>query len=257
MAEAIARGVVAANIVRKQDVQISDPLLDRRKVFANEIGTDVTDNNAELMKHAQTVLLAVKPQHCQDVLEPLSDAYDPEKTLLISIMAGVKSPKIINDIGGENVRIIRVMPNTPMLVGAGMAALCKAGTATDDDLEWALQLFGVAATTITVDESQMDAVTALSGSGPAYYYYFTEALISAGIKSGLYPDQAATLAKQTARGAALLMCESTESPETLRRKVTSPGGTTQAALESLQHDKVFDKIVKAVMAAEKRSKEMG
>jgi len=150
------------------------------------------------------------------------------------------------------------MPNLPIHVGAGMAGVCKGQFAQTVDLLRAQRIFDAGGRSIVIeDESQMDAVTAVSGSGPAYFYYFVEALVAAGQRAGLSRQQADILAKQSCLGAARMMLESGEPPDVLRAKVTSPGGTTQAAIESMTKDRVFEHICDGVIAAWKRGQELG
>jgi pyrroline-5-carboxylate reductase len=157
---------------------------------------------------------------------------------------------------GGNVRVVRAMPNTPALVGAGAAGLCRGASATEDDLAAAEAILRAVGITVRVEERLLDAVTALSGSGPAYVFYVAEALIKGGIEAGLRPELARQLALQTVAGAARLMTESGEEPAELRRKVTSPGGTTEAALQVMSDRKLTEILVEAMRAAERRSREL-
>ena len=176
----------------------------------------------------------------------------------MSIMAGVSTKTIETAFPERSVRVVRAMPNLPIHVGAGMAGVCKGAFAQDVDLLRAQRIFEAGGRCIVIDdETQMDAITAISGSGPAYFYYFVEALTEAGTRAGLTRAQSDILAKQTCLGAARMMLESGEAPSDLRGKVTSPGGTTQAALEAMRDANVFDKIVESVLAAWRRSQELG
>jgi pyrroline-5-carboxylate reductase len=192
-----------------------------------------------------------------DVLAKLAADLAPE-TLVISIAAGISSNFIEKHLGAAaRWRVIRVMPNTPMLVGQGMAALCKGTHATSEDGAAARRIFECAAQVIEVPESLMDAVTAVSGSGPAYLFYLVEQMIRAGTDLGLSEPDARLLASQTVAGAAAMLLASDDAPAELRRKVTSPGGTTQAAITHLDDKAVGQSIVEAVKAAAARSKELG
>jgi pyrroline-5-carboxylate reductase len=194
------------------------------------------------------------------VLAGLGPALDPS-ALVISIAAGISTAFIERNLGtaqpGRRWRVIRTMPNTPMLVGEGMVAIARGSHALPDDVADARRLFESAASVIEVTEDRIDAVTAVSGSGPAYFFYLVEQMVRAGVELGLTPEQAHRLATQTALGAAKMMATSTDSPQELRRKVTSPNGTTQAAITHLESSGAGAAIVEAVKAADKRSKELG
>jgi pyrroline-5-carboxylate reductase len=178
--------------------------------------------------------------------------------LIVSIMAGVSTATLERMFPHVQARVVRAMPNLPVHVGAGMAGVCRGKYAQEVDLLRAQRIFDAGGRSIVIeDESQMDAVTAVSGSGPAYFYYFVEALTAAGEAAGLSHNQAEILAKQTCLGAARMMLEMGEPPSVLRQKVTSPNGTTQAAIESMTRTKVFEHICEGVLAAWKRSQELG
>jgi pyrroline-5-carboxylate reductase len=191
-----------------------------------------------------------------EVLASIS-AVVSKDALFISIAAGKSSAFIERHLGpAAPWRIIRAMPNTPMLVGEGMVALCRGRHASADDLQIARQLFQTSAAVIDVDEDKMDAVTAMSGSGPAYFFYLVEQMIAAGISLGLTPEQSHTLATRTALGAAKMLTSSADSPKELRKKVTSPGGTTQAAIETMEAQHVNEAIVAAIRRAAERGREL-
>jgi len=187
----------------------------------------------------------------------VADLIRPEH-LIVSIMAGVATKSIEALFANGPTRVVRAMPNLPIHVGAGMAGVCKGRHAQAVDLLRAQRLFEAGGKCLVIeDETQMDAITAVSGSGPAYFYYFVEALTAAAERIGLNRQQADILAKQTCLGAARMMLESGEPAAILRQKVTSPGGTTQAAIESMTQNEVFQNIVAAIEAAWKRSQELG
>jgi pyrroline-5-carboxylate reductase len=178
--------------------------------------------------------------------------------LVVSIAAGISTRFIETHLGARaKWRVIRTMPNTPMLVGEGMVAMSPGSNATAADLAAARRIFESAATVIEVEEDKLDAVTAISGSGPAYFFFLVEQMIKAGVEMGLTPDQARTLASTTASGAAKMLLSSGDSPEELRRKVTSPNGTTHAAITHMQQAGWPDITVAALHAACRRSKELG
>jgi len=254
MAEALLRGAIAANVIDCNAVIASDPDFPRRQLFTRELGVTTSEDNSAAAA-APRVLLAVKPQVMGRVLEGIAQAVRPDATV-ISIAAGIRTDFIAGKLAGRG-RIIRVMPNTPMLVGAGVSALCKGAGATDADLAWAERLFTACGKTVRVDEPMIDVVTAVSGSGPAYFFYLIEAMVAAGVAEGLDPDVALQLAVQTCRGASELLTRSDDGPEVLRARVTSPGGTTQAAVEALDAAGVKGALVAAVRRAAERSRELG
>jgi pyrroline-5-carboxylate reductase len=254
MAEALLRGALAKGVIAPEAVVVSDPQPRRREVFARGLGVTAAGDNA-LPGQCPRVLLAVKPQVMAEVLDGLAGVISAD-ALVISIAAGIRTAFIARRLGGKG-RIVRVMPNTPMLVSAGVSALCKGPGATQADLDWTERLFAACGRTVRLEEPLMDAVTAVSGSGPAYFFYLIEAMVAAGVEEGLSPEAALELAVQTCRGAAELLCRSGESPQSLRAKVTSPGGTTQAAIEVLQGAGVQETLVRAIRRAAARSRELG
>ncbi|MCD6405366.1 MAG: pyrroline-5-carboxylate reductase [Planctomycetes bacterium] len=253
MAEALARGLVSSGIPAER-LFASDLAEARRKFFTDELSIAVTNDNREVLAGCEVVIFAVKPQNMPGLLAIISPA--PAGKLLISICAGVTTGFIEKQLSGTP-HVVRAMPNMPMLVQAGVAALAKGRWATDEDLAVAKEIFQAAATVVEVDESAMDAVTAVSGSGPAYFFYLVEALAEAGVKLGLPEDAALRLASRTCLGAGRLLAESPDPPAELRRKVTSPGGTTFAAVRTMEKAALKETVIKAVEAAAARSKELG
>ena len=254
MAEALLRGALSANVIDHNTVVASDPVFKRRQFFTRELGvTSVEDNNVP--GRCVRVLLAVKPQVMAEVLEGIAEAVRPDATV-VSIAAGVRTEFISRKLAGKG-RIVRVMPNTPMLVGAGISALAKGPSADDADLAWAEKLLAACGKTVRVEEPLIDVVTAVSGSGPAYFFYLIEAMVAAGVAEGLDADVAAELAVQTCVGAGKLLVSTGEPPQVLRAKVTSPGGTTQAAIEALDAAGVAQALLFAVRRAAERSRELG
>ena len=253
MAEALARALLAAGLP-PESISASDVAEARRKLFSESLHVAVTNDNRQVLAKSDVVIFAVKPQNMPELLAIISGP--PHGTLFISICAGVSTAFIEKELGGAP-HVIRAMPNTPMLVGAGAAAVAKGKYATDDDLAVARAIFECAAKVTVVTEPLTDAVTAVSGSGPAYFFYLVEAMVDAGVKLGLTKDQALALARQTAFGAGKLLATSPDSPEELRRKVTSPGGTTFAAITKLDEAAVKAAIIRAIEAAAARSRELG
>jgi pyrroline-5-carboxylate reductase len=256
MAEAIVRGILSAKLLAPSRIIAADVSPQRRQLFQDQLGISAVQENTTAARGSSILLLSVKPQQMESALRDLQSALSPG-VLILSIAAGIRTGKIETWLGSHQYRVIRAMPNTPMLVGAGMVALCRGSAATAADLAMAQRLFQAAAVVTEVDESQMDAVTAVSGSGPAYVFFLAEQMIRAGESFGLSAEQSRTLAIQTIAGAAKMLVESTETPATLRRKVTSPNGTTQAAIEHMQAQRVGESIEGAIGAAVRRSRELG
>jgi pyrroline-5-carboxylate reductase len=263
MAEAIARGILRGHLYQPEEVIAADPSPDRRRLFTEELGIQTFAECQGAAERSDIVVLAVKPFVLGDVLGQITAALRPG-ALLISIAAGISCAFIEHTVGGgtggtegRQCRVIRVMPNTPMLAGKGMSALARGAHATEQDLIAAERIFASSGKTVRVAETAMDAVTAVSGSGPAYIFYLTEALAQAGTAAGLTELQAGQLARETVIGAAALLEQSKDSPAELRRKVTTPNGTTQAAIETLQTGDFAGLMIRAVAAAAKRSKELG
>ena len=255
MATALALGLVRAGVFEAGRIAGSDKHPDARKAFATAVGATEVAENASLVAQSDIVVLAVKPQNLDEMLKEVGGTFTADQ-LVISIAAGVTTARI-EALLPAGCRVVRAMPNTPMLVGEGAAAVCRGAHATEDDLATARRLFEAAAKVIAVDENLIDAVTAVSGSGPAYFFYFLEALVAGGVAEGLAREQATELAVQTMRGAAKLLELSDRSAEELRADVTSPGGTTQAAIESMEAAGVGRGITAAVAAAAARSRELG
>ena len=254
MAEAITRGLLAAKRLTPQQVIAADVSPARRELFAS-LGIRTVERAVDAAGDAATVLLSVKPQQMADVLAALGPVVRPE-TLLLSIAAGKATAFIEKHLGGQARRVVRAMPNTPMLIGEGMVGICRGARATDADMATARRMFESSADVIEVPEALIDGVTAISGSGPAYFYFLVEQLIQAGVEMGFTEQQAHLLATKTALGAAKLLLASPDSPKELRRKVTSPGGTTQAALEVMESRGVPEALRAAFHRAAQRGKEL-
>ena len=252
MAEAIARGIIETEPASASLLLASDPIEARRALFAS-LGARVTEDNLALISECRIVIVAVKPQNLAPVLAQVGPALTSDH-LLITICAGCPTSLLE---AAAAAHVVRVMPNLPICVRMGATALCAGKHATALDMELATEIFRAAGTVITVEESLMDAVTALSGSGPAYFYFLTEVMIEAGIREGLSPEVARELAIQTARGAGEMMVLEDAPPEELRRRVTSKGGTTEAAFRSMEAARVREALLQAIRAAAERSRELG
>ena len=254
MAEAMIKGLVSAGRARAS-LAVYEPLAARRKFLRSRYGIRVVRSNAELVEDSDVAVLAVKPQVLMDIVEEMAPVID-RKTLVVSIAAGVRLAKLEKGLGAGK-RVVRVMPNTPCLVGKGMSVLCPGSFARPTDLRNAKRLFEtVGDVAVVEDEKLMDAVTGLSGSGPAYVYAFAEALIAGGRKAGLDEELATRLAYRTIAGAAEMLDATGQSPADLRRAVSSPGGTTVAGLARLGEGKFPATVREAVVAATRRSKQL-
>ncbi len=255
MAEAIARGLLKSGMPAAKMIA-ADVADVRRDLFTNQLGIKAVSDNLEAARNASAIMLAVKPQMMAAALEGIGSVIT-ESTLVISIAAGISSAYIEKNLGNKKWRVVRTMPNTPMLVGLGAVALSRGSNASPADIESASKFFAPAAKVVEVTEDKIDAVTAVSGSGPAYVFYLIEHMIDAGKELGLTQEQSELLAKQTIYGSAVMATQSADSPQELRRKVTSPNGTTQAAIEFMEKASVGRNIRQAIDAACKRSIELG
>lgn len=256
-AEGIIQGVLRNSILLEDRIIASDPEPQRRRVFADRFRVETTDDNRRAVQDSYILMLAVKPQVHREVIAGFADLVR-EQHVLVSIMAGVSTASLENCFPNIKARVVRVMPNLASHVGAGMAGVCPGRWASEADLLRVQRIFDAGGKSVHIaDEALMDAVTAVSGTGPAYYYFFTEAIVEAAKRIGLSRHYADLLARQTALGAARMMLETGEEPAQLRAKVTSPGGTTAAAMKTLGDRQVFEHIVAAVTAAFERSRELG
>jgi len=255
MAEAIAHGILKAGVLPAEAMVACDVAEQRRNLFRDGLGISALAEAADAVDAAPTVLVAVKPQQFDAALEPVADRFGPAK-LVITICAGISTVHA-EQVLPAGTRVVRAMPNTPMLVGRGMAAVCPGSAAVEADLATAERFLGAAAEVLRVSEDLMDAVTAVSGSGPAYFFYLAELLAEAGVAVGLAEEDARRLARVTFEGSARLMAETGESPAVLRRKVTSPGGTTEAALHMFDAMGLAKAVTEAVRAARDRGRELG
>jgi len=254
MAEALIRGLIAAKVVSPQSIFISDVRQERLKELADKYGVMLCGTNAQVVERSETVVLSVKPQIMAAALQSIQGSAGSGR-LFISIAAGVRVAKIEAALG--DVPIIRVMPNTPALIGEGMTALTCGAAATETDLAQVRKIFDAVGLTVVVKENLMNAVTGLSGSGPAYGFIIIEALSDAGVRMGLSRDIALKLAAQTLLGAAKLCLKGDKHPGELKDMVTSPGGTTIAGIKALEEGKIRATLMAAVEAAALRARELG
>ena len=254
MACALAKGFVSGGLVSASNVAAADRFPAAVELFAGSVGDVVAStSNQEVVDASEVIFLSVKPQNLADVAKSITCVN--ESKLLVSIMAGVPI-RVLQD-GFQTQRIIRVMPNTPCLVGHGAAAFCLGEGANETDGETVRKLLEATGVVVEVAEPLIDAVTGLSGSGPAFVYQFIEAMSDGGVRQGLPRDAATQLAAQTVLGAAAMVLQSGEHPGTLKDRVTSPGGTTIAGLHALENGGMRAAIMNAVAAATERSIELG
>ncbi len=256
MAGALIRGFLQSRLYRPEELWVSDVAAEQLRRIKKEFRVEGCTSNRELVRGSETIILAVKPQILNGVLGEIQPEVSPDK-LFISIAAGFPLWRLEEGLG-KKARVVRVMPNTPALVGKGMAVVVRGSRAKVRDERLALNLFrGVGEAIAIRDETLMDAVTGLSGSGPAYVYLFAEALIEGGKREGLSPPVATLLTLQTLEGAVAMLKETGRSPKELRDMVTSPGGTTLAGLARLEEGHFGETVSAAVSAATRRSKELG
>jgi pyrroline-5-carboxylate reductase len=256
MAGALLKGLLAAKLYRPQDMLVSDVVPAQIRKIKRAYRVEGLNDNRAVVRAAQTIILAVKPQIIDQILADIQSEVTKEK-LFVSIAAGVPLRRLENGLGSD-ARVVRVMPNTPALLGKGIAVVVRGHKAKPQDEKLTLTLFrGVGEALAVKDEALMDPVTGLSGSGPAYVYLFAEALIAGGIQEGLSPAVATRLTLQTIEGAVAMLKETGKSPKELRDMVTSPGGTTLAGLSFLSAGKFVETMAGAVSAATRRSKELG
>jgi len=255
MATALGQGFVKAGLVDPGKMSAADPAGEALGRFAEATGGATTDDNLGVVDKADVIFLAVKPQQMAAVLGPLQGKLGPEK-LVVSIAAGVRLAALGDGLGPE-ARVVRVMPNTPCLVGQGACGYCLGEKATAEDGQLVRELLESVGVAFEVDEKLIDAVTGLSGSGPAFVYTMIEALSDGGVRVGLTRNVATALAAQTVRGAAEMVLSTGEHTGVLRDRVTSPGGTTIAGIQALEECGLRAALMAAVEAATERSIELG
>jgi len=251
MGGAIIRGAIQRNVIEPGELLVIDLSDDRRREFA-ELGCAVSDQPRDALTSSR-IMLAVKPQAFAELAESLGEL--SRDTIVISIMAGTSSTTIRRALGAP-ARVVRVMPNTPCQIGAGMSAIALGDGAGEGDESLARSLLEAIGKVITIDEAHMHAVTAVSGSGPAYLFLLAETMEQGGMQLGLSHGDARTLAVQTVLGAAMLLEQSDQTADELRHAVTSPGGTTAAALEVMFERELPQIVIEAMTAARDRGREL-
>ncbi len=256
MGQAILDGILKKDIIKAEDITASDKKFENKDFSEREKypALNFTADNIEAVKNSEYIILAVKPQIIDLVLEEIKDYVQQKK--IISIAAGI-TREHLEDYLGEDAKITRIMPNTPSLVAEGMSALSFSQNIEEQERMFIKKIFKALGKIVEVKEEEMDAVTALSGSGPAFVYLFIEALSDAGVLKGLDRSTALKLAAQTVKGGAEMVLETGKHPGELKDMVTSPAGTTIAGVASLESDAFRSAVIKAVAAAEERSRELG
>lgn len=255
MGEALIHGLLHGHLCRPEQIFCSDVRAERLKIIREKYGVRGTTHNSEVVKQSDLIVLAVKPQIMKQVIEEVAKYLDLKK-LIISIAAGVPLDAI-ESCAGKELKLIRVMPNICVSVREGASAISAGRHAQKEDLMIAKTIFDSVGKSIFIDESLLDAVTGLSGSGPAYIFLIVDALADAGVKVGLSRDDALLLASQTVLGAAKMLIETGEHPGKLKDMVTSPGGTAIAGLHTLEQGGVRTTLINAVEVATQRSKALG
>lgn len=254
MGEALLRGIINSNLVSPESIYASDVNTEKLNSLSNELKINPMDNNKSLVNNSDIILIALKPDIVKPVLAQISESFHQPKWC-ISIAAGINI-SLIESLLPDGTPVVRVMPNTPAMVREGMTAISPGIYANDHHVYKAKQLFQAVGKAIIVQEKLMDAVTALSGSGPAFIFLLIEALADAGVQLGLSRADASLMATQTVFGSSKMLLETQEHPAVLKNKVTSPGGTTAAGLFVLENNKFRSAIIEAVVAAAERSKQL-
>ena len=255
MAEALIKGLIAAGTAKPSFIMVSDISAERLNYLRKSYGITITKTNFKAAQEADIIVLSVKPQVIESVLSEISSIVN-EKKLVISIAAGIGLTRIERELK-DGTRVIRVMPNTPALVRAGATVLAAGKNSTIDDLALGQHIFSSVGSAVVAEEKLLDAVTGISGCGPAYMFMILDAMADAGVKIGLPRQLALDLAAQTMYGAAKMLIETQEHPGKLRDMVTSPGGSTIAGLHVLEKGKLRATVIDAIEAAMVRSRELG
>lgn len=256
MGEALIRGIIQSGLYQANEISVAEPSQERRDYMTKTYAIKGTPDSTSLWQECATIILAVKPQIMAIVLAASKELAGPEH-LIVSIAAGLPLSFYEQGLGRDDCKIIRVMPNTPALVLEGASALSGNKNVTQEELQRCEDIFNKIGKAVILDEHLLDAVTGLSGSGPAYVFTFADAMIDAGIKAGLPRPTAETLTLQTILGSVKLLMESGKHPAELRAMVTSPGGTTIAAQHVLERGAMKGIVMDAIEAAVNRSKELG
>ena len=255
MATAIIKGLLNSGLFDKDHIIASEPNKDYAHKIEKELGIKMVHNNREAAAEADIILLAVKPFVVKEVLTEIEDRIDDTK-LIVTIAAGISSKKV-EDVLEKTARVVKVMPNTPALLGVGMSAVCKGEHASDEDFDEVVKIFESVGKVVKVKEQEIDAITGVSGSGPAFYYYIIDEIAKAGEKLGLDYNMALELSAHTALGAAKMILESGVEPSQLITNVTTPGGTTAEGNKVLQESNISEILFETVKKTAEKSALMG
>lgn len=254
MGEAVLKGVLSSGASRGWSILVAEIDPGRRKRVSGKYRAGLADSNAALAEKSDVVLLAVKPYEIDRVLAEISSVKRLSSKLIISVAAGITLKRIEKALGGAS-QVIRVMPNMPAIIGKGVTVICAGSRATASSVKKARAIFSCVGDVLEADESRMDVVTALSGSGPAYFFYLVECLMEAAVELGMPGEEACELAVKTALGSAEVLAHTKASPEEMRRRVTSKGGTTEAAFRVFEKKGFKGMVKEALRAARDRARE--
>ncbi|MEI7473610.1 MAG: pyrroline-5-carboxylate reductase [bacterium] len=255
MAQAIINGVLKSNFTKTENIYTFEPDLNTVKALKHNLEINFCKNNNEVVQNSDIIIICVKPHFVETVLKEINGSLNKNK-IIVSIAAGVSTKKMEQSID-SGIPVVRVMPNTPALVGEGMSALCKGKYCSDETLSYIKELFSKLGRAIEVEEKFINAVTGISGSGPAFMYLIIEALADGGVKLGLRKDVALELAAQTALGAAKMILETGKHPSILKDEVTTPAGTTAEGLYSMEKDNIRASLIRTVIKTARRADELG
>lgn len=254
MGQAIIQGIVSSGLIQRNRIFVTDAEKNKASLVKAKFKANIEQSNRQLVKNSDIIILAVKPQVMDLVLSEIKDEVTRDK-LFISIAAGITTRYIEKKLGAQ-AKVIRIMPNTPALVKESMSLICRGRKAAAADLQTTEKIFNALGKTAVTREDLFDAITAIGGSGPAYYFYLSEILIDLAKEQGLNKDLAQKMVKQTLLGSAKLFNLSKDDAQTLRKKITSKGGITEAAFKVLKNKKVREIFEKAISSGVKRSKEL-
>jgi pyrroline-5-carboxylate reductase len=256
MAQAMIGGMVESGNISAEDIRVANPIAEQLDLVHQKYGVDITDDNKEVATWADVLILAVKPDRIDLILDEIKDHLPLERGITVSIAAGITLDHLEGKINLPGAKVIRTMPNTPALVGAGMTAIAGNSNVTDDEIALVQRLFGSFGKTLVLDEKFFHIVTAASGSSPALVYMLIEAMADAAVKGGIKRDDAYVLTAQSVFGAAKMVLETKQHPGVLKDQVCSPGGTTIEMVETLERNQFRGAVMEALEAAAEKSQQL-